>query len=93
MAVVYQEGESFADLQNKYSPESQENDVGFFESALAGVATGLWNIPKGFVSLGAELFDLVGDTDTARDVENGLMMLIHLMMRLKLEQLEKLLKH
>ena len=69
MAVVYQEGESFADLQNKYSPESQENDVGFFESALAGVATGLWNIPKGFVSLGAELFDLVGDTDTARDVE------------------------
>ena len=69
MAVVYQEGESFADLQEKYSPESQEDDVGFFESALAGVATGLWNIPKGFVSLGAELFDLVGDTDTARDVE------------------------
>ncbi len=29
----------------------------------------MWNIPKGFVSLGAELFDLVGDTDTARDVE------------------------
>ena len=69
MAVVYQEGESFADLQNKYSPESKEDDVGFFESALAGVATGLWNIPKGFVSLGAEIFDLVGDTDTARDVE------------------------
>ena len=22
------------------------DDVGFFESALAGVATGLWNIPK-----------------------------------------------
>ena len=69
MAVIYQQGESFADLQNKYSPESREDDVGFFESALAGVATGLWNIPKGFVSLGAELFDLVGDTDTARDVE------------------------
>jgi hypothetical protein len=69
MAVIYQQGESFADLQKKYSPESQEDDVGFFESALAGVATGLWNIPKGFVSLGAELFDLVGDTDTARDVE------------------------
>jgi len=47
-----------------------ENDVGFFESALAGVATGLWNIPKGFVSLGAEVFDLVGNTDTAKDVEN-----------------------
>ena len=69
MAVIYEQGESFADLQNKYSPESQEDDVGFFESALAGVATGLSNIPKGFVSLGAEIFDLVGDTDTARDVE------------------------
>jgi hypothetical protein len=47
----------------------KEEDVGFFESALAGVATGLWNIPKGFVSLGAELYDLVGDADTAKDVE------------------------
>jgi len=47
----------------------QEEDVGFFESALAGVATGLWNIPKGFVSLGAEIFDLVGDTDTAKNIE------------------------
>ena len=69
MAVIYEQGESFADLQNKNTIENQEDDVGFFESALAGVATGLWNIPKGFVSLGAEIFDLVGDTDTARDVE------------------------
>ena len=46
-----------------------ENDVGFFESALAGVATGLWNIPKGFVSLGAEVFDLIGNTDTAKEVD------------------------
>ena len=49
--------------------KKKEEDVGFFESALAGVATGLWNIPKGFVSLGAELYDLAGDTDTAKDVE------------------------
>ena len=46
------------------------NEVGYFESALAGLATGLWNIPKGFVSLGAELYDLVGDTNTAKEVEN-----------------------
>ena len=46
-----------------------DDDVGFFESALAGVATGLWNIPKGFVSLGAEVFDLVGDTNTAAEVD------------------------
>jgi len=49
--------------------KKKEQDVGFFESALAGVATGLWNIPKGFVSLGAELYDLVADTNTAKDVE------------------------
>ena len=46
-----------------------DEDVGFFESAFAGVATGLWNIPKGIVSLGAELMDLVGDTNTAKGVE------------------------
>ena len=45
------------------------DETGFIESALAGVATGLINIPKGFVSLGAELIDLVGNTDLATDVE------------------------
>ena len=49
--------------------KQEDEEVGFFESALAGVATGLWNIPKGFVSLGAELFDLIGDTNTAKGVE------------------------
>ena len=53
----------------KKTEKKKEQDVGFFESALAGVATGLWNIPKGFVSLGAEIFDIVGDTNTAKDVE------------------------
>ena len=43
------------------SSKTTDDDVGFFESALAGVATGLWNIPKGFVSLGAEVFDLIAD--------------------------------
>ena len=58
-------------LEEAYGTQSQKgpDEVGFFESALAGVATGLWNIPKGVVSLGAELFDLAGDTNTARDVE------------------------
>ena len=46
-----------------------EDDVGFWESAFAGVATGLINIPKGFISVGAELFDLIGDTNTAKEVD------------------------
>ena len=49
--------------------EIDKEEVGFFESALAGVATGLWNIPKGVVSLGAELYDLIGDTNTAKEIE------------------------
>ncbi len=65
--------EKFLSLDDLYPEGSKsskkEDDVGFFESALAGVATGLWNIPKGIVSLGAEVFDLIGDTNTARDVE------------------------
>ena len=56
-------------IEEIYGAQEQEDDVGFFESALAGVTTGLWNIPKGFVSLGAELYDLIGDTDKAKEVE------------------------
>jgi ferritin-like metal-binding protein YciE len=54
---------------SQQSKKKKDDDVGFFESALAGVATGLWNIPKGAFSLGATVFDLIGDTNTARDVE------------------------
>tara|TARA_R110000796_G_scaffold39430_1_gene98379 strand:+ start:1029 stop:5327 length:4299 start_codon:yes stop_codon:yes gene_type:complete len=68
MAVEIGKKISLAELK-KGKESKKEEEVGFFESALAGVATGLWNIPKGFVSLGAEIFDLIGDTDTARDVD------------------------
>jgi len=49
--------------------KKKADETSFIESALAGVATGLINIPKGFISLGAEIFDLVGNTDTATAVE------------------------
>ena len=45
------------------------DETGFIESALAGVATGVINIPKGFLSLGAELVDLGLGTETASSVE------------------------
>jgi len=51
------------------SEREKDEEVGLMASALAGVFTGVVNIPKGFVSLGAEVFDLVGDTDTATAVE------------------------
>ena len=49
--------------------EDPNVEVGFFTSALAGIATGLYKIPTGFVSLGAELVDLGLDTNTAASVE------------------------
>jgi len=55
--------------KEEYEIKKKEEDVGFFESALAGVATGLWNIPKGVLSLGAELYDLAADVNTAKEVE------------------------
>ena len=54
----------------KQISERKSDDVGFFESALAGVATGALNIPKGFISLGAQVYDLIGDTNTSKEVED-----------------------
>ena len=82
--------ESVSDL---YSQEGSRrkpgDDVGFFESALAGVATGLWNIPKGVFSFGAELYDLIGDTNTAKEVEDWFDDVNPLMMKQRQEQLVK----
>ena len=61
--------EKFLNQESEREEKKKDEEVGFFESALAGVATGLWNIPKTAFSLGATLMDLVGDTNTARDVE------------------------
>ena len=63
--------ENISDLYNQEgNKRSPGDDVGFFESALAGVATGLWNIPKKVFSFGAEMYDLIGDTNTAKEVED-----------------------
>ena len=61
--------DKFLDQESEREEKKKDEEVGFFESALAGVATGLWNIPKGVFSLGATVMDLVGDTNMARDVE------------------------
>ena len=50
--------------------EKKSDDVGFFESALAGIATGAINIPKSFVSLGAQLYDLIGDTNASKAIDD-----------------------
>ena len=51
---------TLADLeQNDLTPEAAENNrPNAFLSALAGIGSGLFKIPEGFVSLGATLLDL-----------------------------------
>ena len=70
------------------SKTAEDEDVGLVTSALAGVYTGLWNIPKGFFSLGAELMDLGFGTESAASVEKFLMILILLMMKQRQDFLE-----
>ena len=38
--------EEFFKQESEQEEKKKDEEVGFFESALAGVATGLWNIPK-----------------------------------------------
>ena len=62
---------TLADLeQNDLTPDIAENSKpNAFVSALAGIGSGLFKIPEGFVSLGATLIDLGADTNKAAEVE------------------------
>ena len=47
----------------------EENEISTIQSVLAGIGSGLFKIPEGFVSLGATLMDLGADTNKAAEVE------------------------
>jgi len=51
------------------SSKSSTNQVGTFESILAGIGSGLIAIPKGLFSLGATLMDLGVNSGKAAKVE------------------------
>ena len=54
----------------KFNKQAESNNkVGVFESMLAGVASGIIAIPKGFFSLGASLMDLGVNSGKAAQVE------------------------
>ena len=50
----------------------QDNETSTIVSVLAGLGSGLFKIPEGFVSLGATLIDLGADTNKPAEVENFL---------------------
>ena len=51
------------------SDVEDENEISTIQSVLAGIGSGLFKIPEGFVSLGATLMDLGADTNKAAEVE------------------------
>ncbi len=61
------------DLQNTTTATtdtvSEDNEVGTFQSIMAGIGSGLFKIPEGLFSLGATLIDLGADTNKAAEVE------------------------
>ena len=67
LAQLDKQSESIVSGPEKYNKISQ------FESILAGVGSGLIQIPKGLFSLGATLMDMGAGTNKAAQVENGLM--------------------
>ena len=53
---------------NNLNPE-ENNEISTLTSILAGIGSGIFKIPEGFVSLGASLMDLGSDTNKAKAVE------------------------
>ena len=47
----------------------KNNEISTFKSAMAGLGSGLFKIPEGFISTGAMFYDLFNDTDKAAEVE------------------------
>ncbi len=59
------------DLQTTTTTDivSEDNEVGTFQSIMAGIGSGLFKIPEGLFSLGATLIDLGADSNQAAEVE------------------------
>ena len=47
----------------------KDNEISTFKSVMAGLGSGLFKIPEGFISTGAMFYDLFNDTDKAAAVE------------------------
>ena len=65
MGLILDLGTPKTELQ----PGEDNNEIGNIQSILAGIGSGLFKIPEGFVSLGAMLMDMGADTNKAAEVE------------------------
>jgi hypothetical protein len=58
------------ETETSLRPDAEDySDIGTLQSIFAGLGSGLIQIPKGVVSLGASIYDLVNDTDKAAEIE------------------------
>ena len=58
------------ETETSLRPEAEDySDIGTLQSIFAGLGSGLIQIPKGVMSLGASVYDLVNDTDKAAEIE------------------------
>ena len=56
--------------EENLNPEAEKyQDIGTIQSIFAGIGSGLIQIPKGVISLGASIYDLTNDTNKAAEVE------------------------
>jgi len=64
------EEKPYLPLSPELTPDAEDNQqVGSFTAAAAGIASGLLKVPQGIASLAAELIDLGFDTNAAASVE------------------------
>jgi hypothetical protein len=56
-------------FENFFQHFEEGNDLAWYESMFAGIASGVIKIPEGAISLGAEIYDATNDTRTAAEVE------------------------
>ena len=64
------EEKPYIPLSPELTPDAEDNQqVGSFTSAAAGIASGIFKVPQGIASLAAELIDLGFDTNAAASVE------------------------
>ena len=58
------------DKERELTPEAEKySDIGTLQSIFAGLGSGLIQIPKGAMSLGASIYDLINDTNKAAEIE------------------------
>ncbi len=56
--------------KKKLRPDAEDySDIGTLQSIFAGLGSGLIQIPKGVMSLGASVYDLINDTNKAAEIE------------------------